>query len=400
MDIDRAQGLDDLLKDMWPHLDERGRRLLAAAEARRLGHGGITVVSDICGLSRVTITKGLKELTDAPLETGRLRKPGSGRPELLSTDPEIMVDLLDILEDSTRGDPESLLCWTFKSTRSIAEELNRRGHTISYFKVGEILKINGYSLQSNNKILEGKQHEDRDAQFRFINKVCETALKENQPVLSVDTKKKELVGNYKNAGQQWTKKGEPKKVLTYDFPDPLTPKAIPYGIYDIGRNTGYVNLGINHDTPTFAVNSIRGWWNHEGKNHYPNLQYLQITADGGGSNGYRTKLWKLELQNLANYLGVPIHVSHFPPGTSKWNKVEHRLFSFISSNWKGEPLTDYETIVNLISHTSTSNGLSVKCRLDRKKYITGRVVTQEELDSLNLVQNKFHGEWNYSLYND
>ncbi|MDR1871266.1 MAG: ISAzo13 family transposase [Deltaproteobacteria bacterium] len=387
------------IHNIWPHLNERQRRLLAAAEAVELGHGGITAISEICGLSRVTITKGIKELDEDPIEAGKLRKPGSGRPQLLSNDPEIMDDLLYILEDSTRGDPENLICWTSKSTRNIAKELCRKGHKISYFKVRHLLLDLGYSLQSNRKVLEGKQHEDRDDQFKFINELCKKALNEGQPVLSVDTKKKELVGNHKNPGQQWREKSNPIKVNVHDFPDPDTPKAIPYGIYDIGRDKGYVNLGINHDTSTFAVNSISGWWTYQGSKFYRNPKYLVITADGGGSNGYRTKLWKVEIQALANKLGIPIHVSHFPPGTSKWNKVEHRLFSFISSNWKGEPLKDYETIVNLISHTASISGLKVICRLDRRKYKPGIKVSPDQFVALNLEPNKFHGEWNYILHN-
>jgi hypothetical protein len=397
MDID---SLVTHINKLWPHLDERHRRLFAANEARRLGHGGITLISNICGLSRVTITKGIKELDQQPLEKGRLRHIGSGRPRLLDKDLSIKSDLVQILEATTRGDPQSLLRWTFKSTRKIADELKRKGHKISYFTVAAMMTDLGYSLQSNRKTEEGKQHEDRDAQFQFINKLCKKALKEKQPVLSVDTKKKELIGNYKNAGKQWRQKRNPQKVQIHDFPDSTTIKAVPYGIYDIGRNKGFVNVGINHDTSTFAVNSIRGWWMREGRKFYKKPKYMVITADGGGSNDYRTKLWKVELQKLANDIGIPIKVSHFPPGTSKWNKVEHKLFSFITSNWKGEPLRDLETIVNLISHTTSTSGLDVQCRLDRRKYKTGQLVTKEQMASLNLVENKFHGEWNYTLYND
>jgi transposase len=384
---------------MWPHLDERNRRLFAAAESKRLGHGGITLISSICGLSRVTITKGIKELELEPIEKGRIRQPGSGRPTLLSINPEIEDILTQILQDTTRGDPESLLCWTLKSTRKLAEEIQRFGFPISHIKVGELLHEMGYSLQSNRKVEEGKQHEDRDKQFRYINSLCKKALEEEQPVLSVDTKKMELVGNFKNHGQQGRAKGDYQKVKVHDFPDSTTIKAIPYGIYDIGLNKGFVNVAINHDTATFAVNSIHGWWKHEGRYHYKNPKYLVVTADGGGSNGYRIKLWKFELQKLASNLGFPIKVSHFPPGTSKWNKVEHKLFSFISSNWKGQPLRDIETVVNLISHTYSNTGLTVQCRLDRRQYKTGRVVTNEEFNSINLSKNKFHGEWNYTILN-
>jgi transposase len=394
MDIDALRGK---FSNMWPLLNERQRRHYAASEALALGHGGITLVSDICGLSRVTITKGINELGDKNFFDGRLRMPGAGRPSLVSIDSTLVDDLTDILEETTRGDPESLLCWTCLSTRNIAEVLNKMGHSVGHVYISYLLKEQGYSLQSNRKVEEGRQHNDRNEQFQFINTLCKRALNAGQPVLSVDTKKKEIIGNFKNAGQKYMPKYNPEKVNVHDFPDPLVPKAIPYGIYDVGQNKGFVNIGIDHDTSTFAVASIRGWWNYVGKKFYPNIKYLVITADGGGSNGYRVKLWKVEIQNLSNFIGIPIHVSHFPPGTSKWNKVEHRLFSFISTNWKGQPLRDYETVVSYISHTTTMAGLKVICKLDRRKYSTGVAVTKDEMNNLNLLPSKFHGEWNYTI---
>jgi hypothetical protein len=397
MDIDIDKIVQNI-QDMWPHLNERQRRFFAAGQAQLIGHGGITLVSNICGLSRVTITAGIKELKNNPeILEGRIRNIGSGRPSIISTDLTLQDDLLNLLEGSTRGDPERLLYWTLKSTRNLAEALEKMGHQISHVQVARMLKALGYRLLSNRKVEEGSQHEDRDKQFRFIEKSCKRALNLGQPVLSIDTKKKENVGNYKNSGQQWRMKDDAERVKVHDFPDPAIGKAIPYGIYDIGKNMGFVNVGTDHDTPTFAANSLRGWWIHEGRQFYPDIKYLTITADCGGSNSYRAKLWKVELQKLSNFIEVPVIVRHFPPGTSKWNKVEHRLFSFISSNWRGEPLRDYETIVNLISNTYTKEGLTVKCRLDRRKYKLGIKVSKEELDDLNLKPEDFHGEWNYKL---
>jgi transposase len=385
---------------MWPYLNERQRRILAATQAKALGHGGVTIVSRICGLSRVTITKGLNELEEEPQEINRIRMPGSGRPTLVSLNPELMSCLTELLESTTRGDPESPLLWTCLSTRTIANQLINQGYSIGYRKVAGFLNDLGYSLQSNSKVDEGKQHEDRDEQFKFINKEVKKALKEGQPVISVDTKKKELIGNYKNPGRLLRPKKSPLKVNVHDFPDPLVNKAIPYGIYDIGCNSGFVNVGTDHDTATFAVASIRGWWKKIGEKIYkPTFKYLLITADGGGSNGYRIKLWKYELQKLANEIGVPIKVCHFPPGTSKWNRVEHRLFSFITSNWKGQPLRDYETVVKLISHTYTKEGLKVTCRLDRRRYNIGIKINDEQLQTIFTKPNKFHGEWNYTIIN-
>jgi len=382
---------------LWPHLDERTRRLTAATEAKALGHGGVSLVSRACGLSRKAIHKGIQEIETGVTWKGRIRRPGGGRKPITQSDPKL-VDRLEVMIDAqTRGDPESPLRWTCKSTRAIADGLSRRRHPVSHTKVAQILNHLGYSLQGNRKTEEGEDHPDRDAQFRHINAAVKHYLKQGWPVISTDTKKKELVGNYYNGGQQWLPAKQPRHVRGHDFPQPDVPRAYPYGIYDIGRNTGFVNVGTNHDTGAFAVASIRGWWRHEGKRLYPKARRLLITVDAGGSNGWRLRLWKLELQRFADESGVVIGVCHFPPGTSKWNKIEHRLFSFISSNWRGEPLRDYETIVNLIAKTTTAKGLSVTCRLDRRKYPIGRKITKEEMKQVNIYPDKFHGEWNYVI---
>jgi transposase len=382
---------------VWPHLDERGRRMLAATEARQLGYGGVSAVHQACGLSRVTINKGLQELGQPPLEPGRIRRAGAGRPALVTLDPGLTSELEDLVESSTRGDPESPLRWTIKSTRSLASDLSARDHPVSHEKVAQLLRELGYSLQANRKTEEGADHPDRDAQFRHINRKVRRALAEGWPVVSVDTKKKELVGNYVNGGQQWRQAKTPRHVNGHDFPHPTVPRAFPYGIYDLGRNTGFVNVGTDHDTAAFAVASLRGWWRHEGRELYPKTRHLLVTADAGGSNGYRLRLWKTQLQILADQTDLSISVCHFPPGTSKWNKIEHRLFSFISSNWRGEPLRDYETIVRLIAATTTAKGLTVVCRLDRRRYAVGRKVTKDEIAALHLTPDSFHGDWNYTL---
>lgn len=395
--------LDELLLKqkfdrMWPYLDERSRRMFAANEAVEIGYRGVSLVSRACGLSRVTITKGMKEIVSKPTEeNNRIRKKGAGRHKITKSNPEIIKMLESIVEDTTRGDPESPLRWTCKSTRSISDELSSQNHIVSHTKVLHLLRDMDYSLQSNRKTKEGADHPDRNEQFEFINSQVKKNIRSHCPVISVDTKKKELIGNYSNKGQQWLKSKSPKEVNGHDFPDPAVPRAYPYGIYDIALNRGFVNIGTDHDTSAFAVASIKGWWRSEGKRLYSGSKRILITADGGGSNGYRRRLWKLELQGLAQYTGLAIHVCHFPPGTSKWNKIEHRLFSFISSNWRGEPLRDYETIVNLISNTTTSKGLTVKCRLDRRKYPLGRKVSEEEFSKINLTTHKFHGEWNYVI---
>jgi len=386
------------LARVWPLLDERTRRIMAANEARSLGRGGISLVSRACALSRKAITKGIKEIeAEAVLPPGRIRKPGGGRKKITDHDPRLVDALERLIDPDERGDPETPLRWTCKSTRMLAEQLTRRKHRISHMKVAHLLHAQGYSLQSNRKTEEGRDHPDRDAQFRYINAQVKRAMAKGTPVISVDTKKKELVGNYANGGQQWRPEKRPLRVHGHDFPDPDVPRAYPYGVYDIDRNRGFVNVGTDHDTAAFAVASIRGWWRHEGRRIYPATKDLLITADGGGSNGSRLRLWKLELQVLADETRLSIAVCHFPPGTSKWNKIEHRLFSFISSNWRGEPLRDYETIVNLISRTATAKGLKVTCRLDRRKYPTGRKVTDEEMQKVNLERGKFHGDWNYVI---
>jgi hypothetical protein len=371
--------------------------MMAATEAREIGRGGISIVSHACGLSRVTIAKGIRELDKPPLEPGRVRRAGGGRWRLEKADPDLPDALEHLVEPLARGDPESPLRWTSKSTRALAAELTAQNHPLSHEKVAGLLRGMGYSLQSNRKTEEGSDHPDRDTQFRHINEQVRGALARGWPVVSVDTKKKELIGNYVNAGRQWRRAKQPLVVNSYDFPKPSVPRAYPYGIYDLGRNTGFVNVGTDHDTGAFAVASIRGWWRAEGKRLYPKARRLLITADGGGSNGYRLRQWKMELQRLADGNGLTITVCHFPPGTSKWNKVEHRLFSFISSNWRGEPLRDYETIVQLIAGTTTAQGLTVSCRLDRRRYATGKKVSDEEFATLNLMPHAFRGEWNYSI---
>jgi hypothetical protein len=383
---------------LWPLLDERTRRLTAASEARVLGHGGVSQVSRACGLSRKAITKGLLEIEEGTAPPpGRVRRPGGGRKNILDHDPCLPAAMERLIEPETRGDPESPLRWICKSTRTLAAQLTRRKHPVSHMKVAQLLREQGYSLQGNRKTEEGGDHPDRDAQFRHINTQVKRALAKGAPVISVDTKKKELVGNYENGGRQWLPAKQPVKVNGHDFPQPDIPRAYPYGVYDVERNRGFVNVGTNHDTGAFAVASIRGWWRVEGRRLYPKTRDLLITADAGGSNGWRLRLWKLELQKLADETGLAMTVCHFPPGTSKWNKIEHRLFSFISSNWRGEPLRDYETIVRLIARTTTAKGLKVTCRLDRRKYPTGRKVTDEEMKRVNLERNKFHGDWNYTI---
>jgi hypothetical protein len=383
---------------VWSLLDERTRRVMAANEALSLGFGGISEVHRACGLSRKAIAKGIGEIQEgvAP-PAGRIRRPGAGRKTITVSDPQLLDALEEMIDSQTRGDPESPLRWICKSTRTIAAQLGRKKHPVSHVKVAQILHDLNYSLQSNRKTEEGTDHPDRDAQFRHINAAVKKCLRQGIPVISVDTKKKELIGNYDNAGRQWLPAKQPKKVQGHDFPSPEVPRAYPYGIYDLGRNAGFVNVGTDHDTGAFAVASIRGWWRFEGRRLYPDTPMILITADGGGSNGSRLRLWKLELQKFADDTGVCVSVCHFPPGTSKWNKIEHRLFSFITSNWRGEPLCDYETIINLIARTTTAKGLKVTCRLDRRKYPIGRRVSDEEMVSINVERNKFHGDWNYII---
>lgn len=395
--MNSGSDLQRKFRSAWPHLDERTRRIMAATEAVSLGYGGVSLVGRACGLSRKAIRKGLRELEEGKPLVGRVRRPGAGRKSITQSDPRLVRTLEALIDGQTRGDPESALRWICKSTRSIAGELGERNHPVSHMKVAQILHDLDYSLQSNRKTLEGIDHPDRDAQFRHINVTVKKCLRLGVPVISVDTKKKELIGNYDNAGRQWRAAKQPIQVQGHDFPSPEVPRAYPYGIYDIGRNAGFVNVGTDHDTGAFAVASIRGWWRSEGRRIYPNAKTILITADGGGSNGWRLRSWKLELQKFADQTALRISVCHFPPGTSKWNKIEHRLFSFISSNWRGEPLRDYETIVNLIAGTTTTKGLKVTCRLDRRKYPTGRAVSDEEMQHVNLERNTFHGEWNYII---
>src|ERR1700681_458535 len=382
---------------VWPMLDERSRRLMAASEALSLGYGGVSRIRQACGLSRKAIAKGIREIAEGDTMSGRIRRPGRGPKSIIEHDPRLLVSLERLIEPVTRGDPESPLRWICKSTRNLAAELTRHKHPVSHEKVAQLLSDQNYSLQSNRKTEEGADHPDRDAQFRHINAQVKRALAKGMPVISVDTKKKELLGNYDNGGKQWLSAKTPVKVNGHDFPSPDIPRAYPYGIYDLGRNTGFVNVGTDHDTGAFAVASIRGWWRGEGRSLYSHGNVLLITADGGASNGSRLRLWKLELQKFADETNLSISVCHFPPGTSKWNKVEHRLFSFISSNWRGEPLRDDETIVRLIATTTTAKGLTVTCRLDRHRYPVGRKVSNDEIATVNLTPHAFHGEWNYLI---
>lgn len=396
--MEKPEYLKQKFQVMWPVLDERARRVTAATEALGLGYGGVSLVSRACGLSRQTITQGIREIKAGLSDlSGHVRRPGAGRKSITSSDPNILSALEKIIDCQTRGDPQSPLRWICKSTRTIALALGKKKHPVSHTKVAQMLHELNYSLQSNRKTEEGEDHPDRDAQFRHINAAVKKCLAQNIPVISVDTKKKELIGNYDNAGQQWLPAKMPVKVNGHNFPNPEVPRAYPYGIYDIGRNSGFVNIGTDHDTGEFAVASIRGWWRAEGIKLYPKTEEILITADGGGSNGSRLRLWKFELQKLADQTGLSISVCHFPPGTSKWNKIEHRLFSFITSNWRGEPLRDYETMVKLIANTTTAKGLKVKCRLDRREYATGRKISDEEMKQINMERNKFHGEWNYII---
>jgi len=381
------------------------RRLVAAAESEVIGYGGVSAVSRATGVSRRAITEGIKELKQRkkarkPTPTPfRIRREGAGRKRSAEKDPSVLEDLDRLVDPATRGDPESPLRWTCKSVRRLAEELQQEGHAVSYQTVAELLHALDYSLQANQKTLEGTQHADRDEQFEHINRKAQRYLKQGQPVISVDTKKKELVGDFKNAGREWQLKGEPQPVRVHDFEIRLPDKGkvAPYGVYDLGRNVGWVSVGVDHDTAAFAVESIRRWWNWMGRQSYPEAKRLLITADSGGSNGARVRLWKWELQRLADETGLEISVCHFPPGTSKWNKIEHRLFSFISQNWRGKPLVSHEVIINLIAATTSKTGLSVKSELDRNSYPPGVKVSDQQMAELRLRRDSFHGEWNYSL---
>jgi len=393
-----------LFERIAPLLDEKQRRLLVAAGAMAIGRGGILLTSQATGVSRPTIIKGCNELREIETEkeitstvTERVRKAGAGRKRAIDKDKTLQNDLDKLIDPVTRGDPESPLRWTSKSVRHLADELNKMGHKTSYQTIAELLHEMDYSLQANKKTLEGSEHPDRDAQFNFIYRKVKEFQDRCQPVISVDTKKKELVGNFKNGGRELRPKGDPEKVNVHDFAITENGKVAPYGVYDLTHNTGWVNVGTDHDTSSFAVESIRRWWNTMGREAYPNAKHLLITADSGGSNGARVRLWKLELQNFANETGLRISVSHLPPGTSKWNKIEHRLFSYISQNWRGKPLISHEVIVNLISSTKTTSGLTVKCSIDTNKYPKGIKVTDEELQQIKIFRYKFHGEWNYRI---
>lgn len=384
---------------LLPLLDERLRRLWAGAEAKALGTGGITIVCAATDLSRTTVRNGIRELDGGIVEedADRVRRPGAGRPTLEKKDPELLVALELLVNPVTRGDPESPLRWTSKSTRKLAAELTAMGKKVSPQKVCEMLSALGYSLQANRKTIEGSQHPDRDAQFEYINKRVAHFQRRGQPVISVDTKKKELVGDFKNGGREWQLEGEPESVRVHDFIDKDLGKAIPYGVYDVTTNEGWVSVGTDHDTAQFAVETIRRWWMQMGRERYPNATHLLITADGGGSNSSRCRLWKVELQRLATELGLTIEMCHFPPGTSKWNKIEHRMFSFISMNWRGKPLVTHEVIVNLIAGTITETGLRINAALDDGKYAKGLKVTDEQLKAVRLKPAQFHGEWNYAI---
>jgi transposase len=382
---------------VFPRLDERQRRLVAAAEARSLGYGGISRVSRASGLSRVTIQGALRELDSPQPHSGRIRHPGGGRKKLRDSAPRLLAVLEELIAPETRGDPMSPLRWTCKSTRQLSEALAKRGLTASYHVVGQLLHHLGYSLQATAKTLEGKQHPDRDAQFRYINSTSGRYIAEGQPVISVDTKKKELIGPYANGGQEWQPAGQPEPVNVHDFRDPRVGKAIPYGIYDVSWDLGWVNVGCDHDTASFAVESIRQWWHSMGEDLYPDADGLLICADGGGSNGYRLRLWKVELQRWADETGSEVTVCHLPPGTSKWNKIEHRLFSHITMNWRGRPLVSHQVVVELIAATRTATGLEVEAQLDRGSYPTKVKVSKEQMKQVRLKPHEFHGEWNYTI---
>jgi hypothetical protein len=395
----KEQELASRFKQLEPWLDERTRRLWAAAESAAIGRGGISLVARTCGVSRRAISEGLSELKQTPAEVRRprgvrIRRRGGGRKKAAMKDASLIRDLEKLVEPATRGDPKSPLRWTCKSVRKLAEELRRMGHRVSHTLVAELLHAQKYSLQANRKTKEGTSHPDRNAQFEHINTKAQAFLRQGLPAISVDTKKKELVGEFKNGGREWRPQGEPEQVRVHDFGKL---KGVPYGVYDLGQDAGWVNVGTDHDTAAFAVESIRQWWNTMGQACYPQARQLLVTADSGGSNGSRVRLWKLELQKFADETGLEIAVCHFPPGTSKWNKIEHRLFSFITQNWRGKPLVSHEVIVNLIAATTTKTGLHVKSRLDTGKYPKGVRVSNAEFAGINIHPADFHGDWNYSI---
>ncbi|MBI2934197.1 MAG: ISAzo13 family transposase [Chloroflexi bacterium] len=392
--------LAEKLSAILPCLNERQRRLVLAAEARALGHGGVTLVANAAKVSRPTIHQGMKDLasgTAGDRTSVRVRHRGGGRKRLCEKDPYLLTSLEALVDPDTRGDPQSPLRWTCKSVRELADALSSQGHPVSYQVVSELLRQAGYSLQANAKRLEGAAHPDRDAQFRYLNEQVKAFLTGGDPVVSVDAKKKELVGRYKNPGREWQPQGAPEEVNVYDFLSQAEGRAIPYGIYEVGRNVGWVSVGRDHDTATFAVESLRRWWAAMGCSVYPQASRLLVSADGGGSNGYRVRLWKVEIQRLAEETGLAITVCHLPPGTSKWNKIEHRLFSHISMNWRGRPLVSHEVIVQLISATTTREGLQVHAQVDTGEYPTNLKVTDEQMAALRLRPHAFHGEWNYTI---
>ena len=383
-----------------PALNERSRRLWGAIEAKSIGHGGIALVERAVAISRSTISRGIKELESAQKRMGaaHIRRPGGGRKKTAQKDTTLRADLVALVEPSVAGDPQSPLRWTSKSLRKLSAELQAMGHATSHRMVAELLVEAEYSLQANRKsVEEGKRHPDRDGQFRYINEQVQQFQRICQPVISVDTKKKELVGDFKNAGKEWRPKGEPERVRVHDFLIEKNGKTAPYGVYDITRNAGWVGVGIDHDTASFAVRTIRRWWQVMGRARYPQAKELLITADSGGSNGARVRLWKWELQKFANATGKAITVCHLPPGTSKWNKIEHRLFSYITMNWRGRPLVSLATIVNLIASTRTKEGLRVRCELDKGRYPKGVKISDEQLAKINLHRHRFHGDWNYTI---
>ena len=379
-------------------LDERGRRWFAAAEARSYGFGGVSVVARVTGMARSTIARGVEEIDQKPeVETKRVRKPGGGRKLKRVADATLLDDLKRLVEPATRGDPMRTLLWTSKSLRHLSQALAGKGHSVCPMVVAASLRELGFSLQANRKTQEGGGHMDRDAQFQYLNDQATAFLRANEPVISVDTKKKELVGNYKNNGREWRPQATPEAVNVHDFIDPKLGRAVPYGVYDIADNKGWVSVGTDHDTASFAVQAIRRWWSAMGHERYPQASRLMITADGGGSNGHRVRLWKIELQALADELRIPITVCHLPPGTSKWNKIEHRLFSFITLNWRGKPLRSFKTIIQLIAATSTTAGLKVRAELDENKYPKGVKISDAKLAAIQLARHSFHGDWNYTI---
>jgi hypothetical protein len=391
-------GIRRRYQELSQALDERGKRFFAAAEARAFGYGGVSVVSRITGIARSTTLRGVQEIeTKVKLSPGRIRQAGGGRKAKVLEDKTLLPELERLVEPATRGDPVRLLRWTSKSLRHLAQALKARGHAVCPHVIADCLRELGYSLQANSKTREGSRHMDRNAQFHYINDQALVFLRAGDPVISVDTKKKELVGNFKNQGREWQPKGTPEAVKVHDFIDPKLGRAVPYGIYDIADNKGWVSVGTDHDTASFAVHAIKRWWLTMGRVRYPKANHLLITADGGGSNGHRVRLWKIELQNLANSLRLPITVCHLPPGTSKWNKIEHRLFSFITINWRGKPLRSFKTIVQLIAATTTTTGLAVRAELDEHKYPKGVKISDAKLAAINIRHHTFHGEWNYTV---